>query len=103
MLGGGGHYKACIDVIEQDGRFRIAGIVDLPDKLQNRVLDHQIFASDKDLPFLLAAVLLVVKDGVIQSVAPQYRTDAILRRINQDRYPMTGMTSELTCLTAMTV
>jgi len=28
LIGGGGHYRSCIDVIEQDGRFRIAGIVD---------------------------------------------------------------------------
>ncbi|MHB2153448.1 Fic family protein [Calditrichota bacterium GD2] len=34
----------------------------------------------------LAAVLLLGKDEVIQSILPHYRTDAILRRINLDRY-----------------
>jgi len=34
----------------------------------------------------LAAVLLLGKDEVIQSILPHYRTDAILRRINVDRY-----------------
>ena len=28
LIGGGGHCKSCIDVIESDGRFTIAGIVD---------------------------------------------------------------------------
>ena len=28
LIGGGGHCKAVIDVIEQEGKFRIAGIVD---------------------------------------------------------------------------
>ena len=28
LLGAGGHCRSCIDVIEQEGRFRIAGIVD---------------------------------------------------------------------------
>jgi hypothetical protein len=30
--GGGGHCRSCIDVIEQQGRFAIAGIIDLPGK-----------------------------------------------------------------------
>jgi len=29
LIGGGGHCTACIDVIEQEGRFAIAGIVDV--------------------------------------------------------------------------
>ena len=33
LIGGGGHCRGlCIDVIEQDGRFDIAGIVDVPEK-----------------------------------------------------------------------
>ncbi len=27
-MGGGGHCKSCIDVIEQEGKYKIAGIVD---------------------------------------------------------------------------
>lgn len=30
LIGGGGHCKSCIDVIEQEGKYQIAGIVDLP-------------------------------------------------------------------------
>ena len=33
LIGGGGHCRACIDVIEQEGRFTIAGIVDVPEKI----------------------------------------------------------------------
>lgn len=36
--------------------------------------------------YTLAAVLLFGKDEVIQTILPQYRTDAILRKINLDRY-----------------
>ena len=35
LIGGGGHCRACIDVIEQEGRFTIAGIVDVPEKKQH--------------------------------------------------------------------
>lgn len=36
--------------------------------------------------FTLAAILLLGKDEVISSVIPYFKTDAILRRINLDRY-----------------
>lgn len=36
--------------------------------------------------YTLAAVLLLGNDEVIQSIVPQYRTDAVVRRINLDRY-----------------
>jgi len=54
LIGGGGHCRSCIDVIEQEGRFKIAGIVDLPEKLHQSVLGYLIIGSDKDLPELIA-------------------------------------------------
>ena len=38
LIGGGGHCKSVIDVIEQEGKFKIAGIVDKPDLLGSKVL-----------------------------------------------------------------
>ncbi len=52
LIGGGGHCKSCIDVIEQTGIFQIAGIVDLPEKLHQKVLGYEIIATDDDLPRL---------------------------------------------------
>ena len=43
------------------------------------------FANDTD-GFTLAAVLLLGRDEVIRDVLPAYRTDAICRRTNTDRY-----------------
>jgi sugar O-acyltransferase (sialic acid O-acetyltransferase NeuD family) len=53
LIGGGGHCKSCIDVIEQQGIFRIAGIVDLPEKLRQNVLGYNIIATDDDLAQLV--------------------------------------------------
>ena len=39
-----------------------------------------------DKGYNLAAIMLLGRDEVILSVAPQYRTDALLRRVNTDRY-----------------
>ena len=53
LIGGGGHCKSCIDVIEQEGRFQIAGIVDVPEKLHQKILGYETIATDDDLPWLV--------------------------------------------------
>ena len=52
LVGGGGHCKSCIDVIEQVENFQIAGIVDVPDKLHQKLLGYEIMATDDDRPNL---------------------------------------------------
>ena len=49
LIGGGGHCKSVIDVIEQEGRFEIVGIVERPDFLETDVLGYQIIGNDSDL------------------------------------------------------
>jgi sugar O-acyltransferase (sialic acid O-acetyltransferase NeuD family) len=53
LIGGGGHCKACIDVIEREGRFTIAGIVDMPEKKQLQVLGYPVIGTDADLAELI--------------------------------------------------
>ena len=53
LVGGGGHCKSCIDVIEAENKYKIIGIVDLKEKLHQKVLGYEIIASDKDLPRLV--------------------------------------------------
>ena len=52
LVGGGGHCKSCIDVIEQAETFQIDGIVDVPEKLHKKILGYEIIATDDDLPQL---------------------------------------------------
>jgi sugar O-acyltransferase (sialic acid O-acetyltransferase NeuD family) len=49
LLGGGGHCKSVIDVIEQEGKFEIAGIVDQPQLLGSKVLGYEVIGCDNDL------------------------------------------------------
>lgn len=53
LVGGGGHCKSCIDVIEQEGAYQIAGVVDVPEKLNESILGYKIIAADDDLPSLV--------------------------------------------------
>ncbi len=52
LLGGGGHCKSVIDIIEQEGRFKIAGIVDSPELLGSNVLNYEVIATDNELASL---------------------------------------------------
>jgi len=52
LVGGGGHCRSVIDVIEADGRFRIVGIVDAPEKVGEQICGYSITATDDDLPNL---------------------------------------------------
>ena len=49
LIGGGGHCISCIDVIEQTGLFQIIGILDLPEKVGQKVLDYTIIGIDNEL------------------------------------------------------
>jgi len=52
LIGGGGHCKSVIDVIEQEGKFKIAGIIDQPELLGNRTLNYKIIGDDGHLTSL---------------------------------------------------
>ena len=52
LIGGGGHCKSVIDVIEQEARFQIAGIVDKPELLGTKILGYQVIGNDFDLEIL---------------------------------------------------
>ena len=53
--------------------------------VQSAQLFQRDYQSGKE-GFTLAAVLLLADDQVILSVLPHHRTDALLRRVNVDRY-----------------
>ena len=46
LIGGGGHCKACIDVIETTGKWDILGILDLPERMGEMVLGYPIVGTD---------------------------------------------------------
>lgn len=70
LIGGGGHCRACIDVIELEGKYKVAGIVDVKGKKGKSVLGYEIFACDDDLPELVKVYgSFLVTIGQIKSEA----------------------------------
>lgn len=49
LLGAGGHARACIDVIEQEGRYRIAGLLGAPAELGDVHCGYKVIGTDDAL------------------------------------------------------
>ena len=55
LIGGGGHCASCIDVIEQEGIYQIAGIVDK--NYDGKSLGYPSLGDDSDLENLKKIVI----------------------------------------------
>jgi len=49
LLGGGGHCKSCIDVIEAENIFSVEGILGLPAEKGRKILSYPIIGTDDDI------------------------------------------------------
>jgi hypothetical protein len=52
LIGGGGHCRSCIDVIEAEGKYKIAGIVNQSGGSREQILGYDVLGDDEDLPEL---------------------------------------------------
>lgn len=48
LIGGGGHCKSCIDVIESTNVYNIIGILDRPSELGKKILNYEVIGNDSD-------------------------------------------------------
>ena len=68
LVGGGGHCTSVIDVIEQEGKYLIKGIIDTKEHLGKEVLGYKIIATDDDLEKLyLTYPNAIISVGQIKS------------------------------------
>lgn len=49
LIGGGGHCKSVIDVIEAENKYEIIGIIDKEELFDSKVLDYKVIGNDEDL------------------------------------------------------
>lgn len=82
LVGGGGHCRSVMDVIEAEGRFQVAGIVDRPERVGERVLGVEIIASDADLAELVREYpYFLVTLGQVKSPAGRIAAYERLQRL----------------------
>jgi sugar O-acyltransferase (sialic acid O-acetyltransferase NeuD family) len=73
LIGGGGHCNSCIDVIEQENKFLIAGIVDINTSI-SELLGYPLIGHDEDLTKLKANYdYALITVGQIKSPAIRVR------------------------------
>ncbi|MBP7742351.1 MAG: NeuD/PglB/VioB family sugar acetyltransferase [Aliarcobacter sp.] len=49
LIGGGGHCHSVIDVIEEENKYEIIGIVDKKELIGKKILGYEVIACDNDL------------------------------------------------------
>lgn len=74
LVGAGGHARACIDVIEQQGQYQIVGLVGLPEELHSQHLGYEVIATDDSLAqFAKSTPYALITTGQIQTAKLRMR------------------------------
>ncbi|MCO5249197.1 MAG: acetyltransferase [Chitinophagales bacterium] len=91
LIGGGGHCKSCIEVIESIGEFEIAGILDIPSKIGEKVLNYEIIGSDTDIATF---VDIGIKNYIV--TLGQIHTATLKKKIFENIYIQGGNPTSIT-------
>ena len=74
LIGAGGHAHACVDVIEQHGGYQIAGLIGMPDEVNDLHLGYAVIGTDSDLPKLAKTIpFALITLGQIKTSAHRNR------------------------------
>ena len=80
LLGGGGHCKSCIDVIEQENKYKIAGILDNEMLVGESVLDYDVIGTDNDISeFVTKGYEFLITVGQIETPSVRKSIFSLLR------------------------
>ena len=80
LIGTGGHASACIDVIEQQGRYKIAGLIESVDSRGLEFMGFPILGTDNDIESLRQVYkYALVSVGQIKSAATRIRLYDMLK------------------------
>ena len=83
LLGGGGHCKSVIDVIEQEDKYNIVGIIDKKELIGSDVLGYKVIGCDEDLANLREKYTnAIVTVGQIKSNALRVKLFALLKDLD---------------------
>ena len=82
LIGGGGHCRSCIDVIEAEGQYRIRGIVQPLSDESDGIFGYSVVGSYEDLPFLLQETpQVIITVGQIHSPEIRIRLYELLKNL----------------------
>lgn len=82
LIGGGGHCRSCIDVIETEGRFAIRGIVDANTNLETPILNYRLLGGEEHIEQLSKSCRnFLITIGQIKDWKPRVRLYEYLKRM----------------------
>lgn len=83
LIGGGGHCKSVIDVIEKEAKYNIVGIIDKKELINQEVLAYKIIGCDDDLKELREKFqYALVTVGHIESNALRVKLYKLLKELD---------------------
>ena len=85
LIGGGGHCRSVIDVIEQENVYTIVGIIDTKELVGTEILGYKVIGCDDDLSRLYQIYkYAVVTVGQIRSNTLRVKLFDMLKKIGYD-------------------
>lgn len=83
LIGGGGHCKSCIDVIEREGIYHIEGILDSSAEPGTKLLHYPVIGNDELIPsFVAKEFYFLITVGQIKSSGVRRKIYDLLVRQN---------------------
>ena len=82
LIGGGGHCRSCIDVVESLGKYEILGVIDMPDRIGDDVLGYKVIGCDDQIgDFIKPNVHFLITVGQIKSCSLRQSLYGDLRKL----------------------
>ncbi|MDR1695382.1 MAG: acetyltransferase [Endomicrobium sp.] len=70
LIGAGGHCKSCIDVIEQENKYKISGLIDIKERIGQKVFGYEITGCDEHIKkYINDDTFFLIAIGQIESAA----------------------------------
>jgi sugar O-acyltransferase (sialic acid O-acetyltransferase NeuD family) len=74
LIGAGGHAQSCIDVIEQEGKYRVVGLVGKSEEVGKIIHGHEVLSNESQLHELAKKIpLALIAVGQIRSAKIRIR------------------------------
>jgi len=83
LVGGGGHCESVIDVIEQQGKYSVKGVLDKTKKVGEKVLSYDVIGHDDDIESLVSpTTFFLLTVGQIKSASVRRKLSEKLNLFN---------------------
>jgi len=83
LVGAGGHCHSCIDVVEQEKKYAIQGLFDLPARVGEKVLNYPILGTDDDFAkYVSPQNYFLITLGQVKSAEARIRVYEKLKNLN---------------------